>query len=178
MDFYSIVLLIAGLIFLFLGRRLFWLCAALVGLAIGLYFGRELIGPGFLGIVVGILFAVIGGWLAVKFIKIAIFIIGFLIGVLIVAGLLNMFGLEHNIWYWLALLVGGVICAALMGGFFEWGLIIATSVLGAILISDAIDGWLGLTGTVSTIILLVLLVVGIIAQRTQVGSGTPAPTGD
>ncbi len=99
--------------------------------------------------------------------KIAVWIVGFFLGVAITGGLFNMFGWAHSLWYWLALIVVGLICAVVLGLFFNWGLIVLSSFVGAIFVSDAIDGWLGIAATWSTLILLGLLVVGIVVQGVQ-----------
>ena len=114
MDLFSIGLLVAGILLLVTGRRLFWLCAALVGFAIGINFGIGLFNSPLLAWGMAILFALIGAWLAIRFVKIAVWIVGFFLGVAITGGLFNMFGWAHSLWYWLALIVVGLICAVVL----------------------------------------------------------------
>ena len=66
MDLFSIGLLVAGILLLVIGRRLFWLCAALVGFAIGINFGIDLFNSPLLAWGMAIVFALIGAWLATK----------------------------------------------------------------------------------------------------------------
>ena len=164
MDPNGIIALVAGLLLLFFGKRLFWLAAGLVAFL----FGSQLFGPyisvwwSFLiGVILGIIFA----WLSIKFIKMAAYFIAFLAGAISLPFLTGIFGIEMS-WFFLAL-IGGAIGLILVAVAFDWGLILITAWAGASAVAFGLKQWLPQDGTFEMVIFLVLMVVGVLWQASQ-----------
>lgn len=160
----GIIALVAGLLLLFFGKRLFWLAAALVAFLFGYQLFGNLLGPGLsllLAVVLGIIFA----WLAIKFIKYAAYFVAFLAGAIALPYLMGIFGIEMA-WFILAL-IGGAIGLILVAVAFDWGLILITAWAGASAITFGLQQWLSLDGTFGTVIFLVLMVVGVFWQASK-----------
>jgi len=159
--FEGMIAFIAGLVLLFFGKRMFWLAAALVAFLFGWQLFGEILGPGLsflLAAVLGVIFA----WVAIKFIKIAVYFVGALAGAIALPYLMGVFGVEMS---WLILaLIGGAIGLILVAVAFDWGLILITAWAGASAITFGLKQWMTLDGTLGTVIFLVLMVVGIFWQ--------------
>jgi hypothetical protein len=164
MDPSGVIAVIAGLLLLLFGKRLFWLAAGLVAFL----FGYQLFGnlfsiwwSLFLGLVLGIIFA----WLAIKFIKMATYFVAFLAGGIALPFLVGIFDVEMS-WFILAL-IGGVIGLILVAFAFDWGLILITAWAGASAVTFGVRQWWDLDGTFGTVVFLVLMVVGVFWQASQ-----------
>ena len=146
------------------GRKLFWLFIAAAGFLTGWQIAERIIGgPEWVGIVVGILFA-IGGALLAAFLKtIAIGVAGFLMGGSVLLGLAGWFGLDQGILAWIVYLVGEIGGAILIGMFFDWVVIILSSLGGAALIVGAFT----LDGIVRVLAFLGLFLLGIAIQASD-----------
>jgi hypothetical protein len=159
--FEGMIAFIAGLVLLFFGKRMFWLAAALVAFLFGWQLFGSILGPGLsflLAVVLGGLFA----WVAIKFIRIAVYFVGFLAGAIALPYLMGVFGVEMS---WLILiLIGGAIGLILVAVAFNWGLILITAWAGASAITFGLKQWMTLDGTLGTVIFLVLMVAGIFWQ--------------
>ena len=150
---------LAGGILLILGRKLFWLFVALVGMVSGMqaaeqYFGLQ---PYWVLLLVGLLAAVVGALLAIFFQKIAIALAGLLVGGTITAQLGAMLG-----WPTVPLVnfVGGVIGAVVLFWLFDWGLIVLSSIVGAGLIVHALND----PPQIGMLLYLGLAIIGIAIQ--------------
>ena len=160
----GIIALVAGLLLLFYGKRLFWLAAALVAFLFGWQLFGNLLGPGLSLILAGIL-GIVFAWLAIKFVKIAAYIVGFLAGAVALPFLVGIFGLEPS-WFILAL-IGGAIGLILVAVAFDWGLILITAWAGASAISFALQNWVSMSGTLGTVVFLALMIVGVFWQASR-----------
>jgi hypothetical protein len=157
-----IVSALIGVIILFFGRRLFWLCVAAVGFAAGVELAPQLIhepSP-LLALSLALLLGLIGALLAIFLQKIAIAIAGFLAGGKLGVAIAAAFFVQHAEYYWLTFLVGGVVGALLLLLLFDWALIILSSVVGAHLIQTAVV----LPATGNAILFVVLVLIGVIVQ--------------
>jgi hypothetical protein len=155
------IAIVAGVLLLFFGKRLFWLAAALVAFLFGWQFFGNLLGPEFtilLSLILGILFA----WLSIKFIKTAAYFIAFLAGAIALPFLVGIFGIDMS-WFILAG-IGGVIGLILVAVAFDWGLILVTAWAGASAITFGIEKWYILDSSMATLVFLTLLVLGIFWQ--------------
>jgi len=164
MDPIGIIAIVAGLLLLFFGKRLFWLAAALVAFLFGYQLFGTLLGVWWsllVGVILGILFA----WLSIKFIKWAAYFVAFLAGAIALPFLMGIFGVEMS-WLLLAL-IGGAIGLILVAVAFDWGLILITAWAGASAVTFGLKQWLTLDGTLGTVIFLVLMVVGVFWQASQ-----------
>jgi len=164
MDPIGIIALVAGLLLLFFGKRLFWLAAGLVAFLFGYQLFGNLFGVWWsllIGVILGIIFA----WLSIKFIKMAAYFIAFLAGAIALPFLMGIFGIEMS-WFFLAL-IGGAIGLILVAVAFDWGLVLITAWAGASAVTFGLKQWLTLDGTIGLVVFLVLMVVGVFWQASQ-----------
>ena len=164
----GIIALVAGVLLLFYGKRLFWLAAALIAFLFGWQLFGNLLGPGLSLILAGVL-GIVFAWLAIKFIKIAAYIVGFLAGAVALPFLVGIFGLDMS-WFFLAG-IGGAIGLILVAVAFDWGLILITTWAGASAISFALQNWVSMSGTFATVVFLVLMIVGVFWQASRKRKG-------
>jgi hypothetical protein len=155
----TILQVTAGLALLILGRRLFWLALAALGFVAGMTYASEFL-PGqseTAALLIGLAAGVIGALLAVFMQKIAIGAAGFLAGGYLVLGLIRLIGAEPST---LGFIVGGIVGLILIYPLFDWGLIILSSLAGALILVQTID----LTRTLSAVAFGVAFVLGLIIQ--------------
>lgn len=160
----GLIALVAGGLLLFFGKRLFWLAAALVAFLFGWQLFGDLLGPMWslvVAVVLGILFA----WLAIKFIKIAVYVVGFLAGATALPFLAGTFGVDMS--GLVLAIIGGAIGLILVAVAFDWGLILITTWAGASAVTFALQNWVSMSDTFSTVVFLVLMIVGVFWQASQ-----------
>ncbi len=157
-----LISLLLGALMLFFGRRLFWLFVAALGFAIGLQLAPQLIHnpPAWMALALGIVLGLLGAVLALLVQKIAIAIAGFLIGGHIATSLVAAFVATHAQYSGITFIIGGIVGALLLLSLFDWALIFFSSVAGAELIASNLH----FPATGATILFLGLTIVGIIAQ--------------
>lgn len=162
MDLFGVLItILVGVSLLIWGRELFWLFVAAAGFMTGLEVASRLIpGPVWIGLLLGVLFAIGAALLAVFLKTIAIGLAGFLMGGYILLSLAGLFGLDQGILAWMVYIAGGIGGAILIGMFFDWVVILLSSVGGAALVVNSFD----LHGTFLVIVFLLLLVFGIVIQ--------------
>ena len=158
----TIVGLLMGVVILFFGRKLFWLCVAAAGFALGAAIAPHIIHEpsSILGLVVALLFGVLGALLAIFLQKIAIAVLGFLAGGYLTGAIGAAFFIHSGQYYTIIFLVGGIIGTFLLLAVFDWALIVVSSLIGAHLIQSAVV----LPPTGSTILFIVLAVIGVLVQ--------------
>ena len=158
----TIVGLLMGVVILFFGRKLFWLCVAAAGFALGAAIAPHIIHEpsSILGLVVALLFGVLGALLAIFLQKIAIAVLGFLAGGYLAGAIGAAFFIHSGQYYTIIFLVGGIIGTFLLLAVFDWALIVVSSLIGAHLIQSAVV----LPPTGSTILFIVLAVIGVLVQ--------------
>jgi hypothetical protein len=152
----------AGVLLLFLGRKLFWLFVAVVGFLIGMTFAPELLPnqPDSVILTISLIAGLLGALLAALLQKVAVGLAGFAAGGYIVYYLLEFVTVNLGDYQWMAILAGGILGALLAGSMFDWALILITSASGATIISRG----LALAMPISVIVLVALLVIGVVAQ--------------
>ena len=162
-----IVRLAIGAALIVLGRKLFWLFVAAVGFAAGWVVASDLlhVQPDWLALAAGVLGALVAQFVQ----KLAIGLAGFLAGAFLAVSLATVLNFQASPFAWLALVVGGVLGAVLLGAAFEWALIGLSSLAGAVLVASALD----LSSTTHLLVLAGLFVVGVIIQS-ALGSGKGA----
>jgi uncharacterized protein DUF4203 len=151
-----------GVLILFFGRKLFWLCVAAVGFAAGVEMAPHLIhepSP-LLALTIALVLGFIGALLALFLQKIAIAIAGFFAGGKLAVAIAAAFFTQHAQYFGLTFLIGGIIGAVLLLVLFDWALIVLSAVVGAYLIESAI----ALPPTGTGILFIVLVVVGVLVQ--------------
>ena len=162
---------LAGCVLLLLGRKLFWLFVALVGMVSGMQAAEQFFGaqPYWVFLLIGLLAAVVGAMLAIFFQKVAIALAGLLVGSTITTHLGVMLG-----WPTVPLInwAGAIIGAVVLFWLFDWGLIVLSSIVGAGLIVQALDD----PPQVGMLIYLGLAIIGIAIQtvlKTHKGARPP-----
>jgi hypothetical protein len=152
--------LILGIGLLLAGRKLFWLFIA----AAGFFAGVELInrfwhGPEWLSIVVGLVVGLLFALLAMGLKTVAIGIAGFFLGGSALLSLATAFGMERGLF--ILYIIGGILGIIFISVFFDWALIIISSLAGASMIAQTLDMHRVL---VSGVIFILLFLVGIAVQ--------------
>jgi hypothetical protein len=166
----GILALVAGILLLFYGRRLFWLAAALIAFLFSWQFLSNFSDPNTLILVVSVVAGVVFAWLAIKFVRIAAYVIGFLAGAVSFYFLADLFGLEIN--FLLLVLIGGVVGLVLILAAFDWGLILLTAWAGASAVMIGLRDLLNFEDiTFGTVLLTALMILGIGWQASRKRAG-------
>ncbi len=167
MDLIALILSVAaGVLLLFAGRKFFWLAAALVAFLFTYILFERFFGGGWLGLIVALLVGALFVWLAIKYIRVAGFIVGALAGSVALPLILNLFGIDWG-WFLMAGL-GALIGFLLMRFLFNWGLILLTSWAGASYVAERLEDQLSLGTAIATLLFVVLLAAGIFVQSRQI----------
>ena len=151
-----------GVVILFFGRRLFWLCLAAVGFAAGVEIAPYMIhepSP-VLALTIALVLGFVGALLALFLQKIAIAIAGFFAGGKLAIAIAAALFAQTGQYFGLTFLIGGIIGAILLLVVFDWALIVLSAVVGAHLIQSAI----GLPPTGAGILFVALMAIGIVVQ--------------
>ena len=161
-----------GVVVLFFGRKLFWLCVAAVGFAAGVEVAPHLVHEPsvVLQLSVAVVFGFIGALLAMFLQKVAIAIAGFLAGGKLAVALVTAFVVRGANYPGVTFIIGGIIGAILLLTLFDWALIVLSSLVGAHLIQNTIV----LPPSGSTILFIGLVAVGILVQAAALRGSRPA----
>lgn len=153
---------IIGLVVLFLGRKLFWLCVAAVGFAAGVEIAPHVAQQPtpVLQLSIAIVLGFVGALLALLLQKVAVALVGFAAGGRLAVGITGSFFVDYANYYWLTFILGGVVGALLLLALFDWAVIIASALIGAHLVVRAFV----LPQTGATILLVVLAAIGVAVQ--------------
>ncbi|MEY2481144.1 MAG: hypothetical protein QOI04_2071 [Verrucomicrobiota bacterium] len=154
-----------GAVILFFGRKIFWLFVAAVGFAAGIEIAPHLVhepSP-MLALTFALVLGFMGALFALFLQKIAIGVVGFLVGGRLAVAMVAAFFLSYAHYDFITFLVGGIIGAILLLALFDWALIFFSAVEGAHLIQSAVP----LPATGSTILLVALSVLGIVVQASM-----------
>jgi Domain of unknown function (DUF4203) len=157
-----IVSALIGVIILFFGRRLFWLCVAALGFAAGVQLAPQLVHEpsALLQLSFAVLLGFIGALLALFLQKLAVALAGFIAGGRLAIGLAATFFVQYTAHSWLIFVIGGMIGALLLLLLFDWALIFISALIGAHLITEAFT----LPQTGHVLLFTVLVITGVIAQ--------------
>lgn len=160
--------IVFGLFETLLGRRLFWLFAAIGGFLIGWYFLDALSGVGWGGrLGIGIVLAIVLAVVAHKRLKLAIAIAGFMIFGAVGVKWFEYLGVDVTMGsgaFWAVFLVAGVVAAALLAYFFDRTLIALSSLSGGGATAMGIDNFVSLPKWANAVIAVVLVVGGVFFQ--------------
>ena len=151
--------LVAGVLLLFFGRRLFWLFVAVIGFMAGWYFaagswyhatpeGR---------IIVALACGLIGLVLALVLQKVAVALAGFFVGFHVAANLLGWHASVPHAGQLLVLVAAGVVAAVLALMLFDFALILLSAIAGGQLILDNVPLHLGADARILALVLLVVV---------------------
>ena len=158
----TIVGVLIGVVILFFGRKLFWLCVAAVGFAVGVKIAPLLVNESssLLALLIALIFGVLGALLAFFLQKVAIAVLGFLAGGKLATAIAASFFVHYAQYSTIIFVIGGIIGAILLLAVFGWALIVVSSFIGAYLIQSAIV----LPPTGSTLVFIGLAILGIFVQ--------------
>ncbi len=158
-----------GIIVLFFGRKLFWLCVFAVGFLAGIELAPHLVtepSP-LLELAIALVLGVLGALLAFLLQKIAVAVVGFLAGGKLASAIAAAFFVHYSEYSTIIFVVGGLIGAMLLLFLFDWALIVVSSFIGAHMIQNAIV----LPPSGSTIVFLGLAVIGTLVQAASLRRG-------
>ena len=157
----SVISLILGVALLVAGRKLFWLFVGAAGFVTGMQLATQFWqGPELLAIIIGLVVGVIFALLAIFLQSVAIGIAGFLAGGYVLTVLAGMIGLNQGAFSWIVYIIGGIIGVLLVIFLFDWAIITLSSLAGASLITQA----LFLPSGIGGVIFIVLVIVGVVIQ--------------
>jgi len=158
----TIVGVLIGVVILFFGRKLFWLCVAAVGFAVGVEIAPLLVNESssLLALLIALVFGVLGALLALFLQKVAIAVLGFLAGGKLATAIAAAFFVHYVQYSTFTFVAGGIIGAILLLAMFGWALIVVSSFIGAYLIESAIV----LPPTGSTLVFIGLAILGMFVQ--------------
>ena len=159
----NIIQILFGVVLLLLGRRLFWVFVAGAGFLWGLFLAREYLNfsEEWQVLLAGLAAGLLGALLAVFLQKLAIGLAGAIAGAYLMMVLFESLGTEE--WSWVGLIIGAVVGCLLLIMLFDWALIVLSSLLGALVIVDAVD----LERDVELLVFAGALIVGLLAQAAQ-----------
>ena len=153
--------LLLGAVLLVAGRKLFWLFVGIIGFVTGMQLAaRFWNGPEWTAIIIGVIVGIIFALLAVFIEALAIGVAGFLAGGFILTAFTNMLGLNDGFLFWILYAIGGIIGLVLILLLFDWALIILSALAGASLIVQSFVPGGGTAG----LIFILLFVLGILIQ--------------
>ncbi len=124
--------LVLGGALLVAGRKLFWLFVGVAGFVTGIELTtRFWHGSAALAVIVGLVVGVIFALLAIFLQTIAIGVAGFLAGGYILTVLAGMLGISSGGSFWIIYIVGGILGVLLVAFLFDWAIITLSSLAGA-----------------------------------------------
>jgi hypothetical protein len=154
--------ILAGIILLVSGRRLYWLFVGIVGFGLGVavasYFMKS--EPLWLILLIALAAGVAGALLARTLQTLVLVVAGFLAGGYALATLFKLLKFNLPAETWVLYLVGGIIGVSLVLFLFEWALMILSSVTGAALMVDAFKP----VPQVTIVLFLILACAGVLFQ--------------
>lgn len=158
----NIINLVLGVVLLTTGKKLYWLFVAVVGFVIGLTFATQYVklNPSWLVYVVALGAGVIGAVLATFLQRLAIALVGFIVGGYGALYLSTLIGGSAQPFNWMAFIIGGIVGLLLVASVFDWALYLLSAWAGATLVTEAIS----LQAQLGLILFFVLFVLGVIIQ--------------
>jgi hypothetical protein len=155
----SVALVVAGLILVFLGRRLFWFFVGVVGFVFGFRFGLTVFSDSTMTLVLAAAVGVIAALLSVVLEKVLIVLTGAAAGWLLFVRLAEILGAGPQLTPILPI-VGAVLFAVVSLLVFDVALIVISSLSGAALVLEPF----ALVGTMELVLFVALAAVGIATQ--------------
>jgi hypothetical protein len=166
MDIVALTMLALGVFVWLFGNRM-WLLGAGAGALLGFALLNWVpsLNTGWLGffIVAGlaVLFGVLG-FIGKAFTKLIAMVVGFIGAGALAVAFMGMLNLDLGLFTWLVALVAGLVGAMVLSRFINWGLIIFASLFGSMLVVRGAMPFLSfLTGTIGSIVVVVLTILGI-----------------
>ena len=162
-----VVTIVLGAAALFFGLRLFWLFAAVVGFAVGwwlvgLVFQGSSVLHVIVGLIAGLVLAILTRWLGKWAVRIVAGLAGFVMLPMLLGNLGMLGGLSQFIWAMLGFVLGFVFAVFMA----DWAVIILSALLGAALVMTGVGKLLPALNTpvVQLIGSFVLIIAGALFQ--------------
>lgn len=151
-----------GFFLLMFGQRFFWLTAGFVAFLYGWKVLSDLFGSGWITFLLAMGLGLGLTWLAVRFIRVVAYLLGFLVGAIVSINLSNILGFEFHLY--LLILLGGFIGIAIMAMAFEWALVLFTAWAGTAMIMVGVREWIHPEGVLASIVFGLLMLLGVLWQ--------------
>jgi hypothetical protein len=160
--FVNLLYLLIGLLFLTVGRKLFWLFVGLLGFLLAFNWADQNVtsDPAWLAFVIALIIGVLGSFLATFLQRLAAGLAGFVAGGWILLSILRLINWPVGDFSWIPFVLGGIIGGVLALVLFDCALIVLSSFAGASLIVEALD----FTRIMEIGLFLFLILVGIAIQ--------------
>lgn len=154
--------ILEGICLLTLGRKLFWLFVALIGFQVGAFVAARVFThqPEWLVLAIAIGVGIVGGLLAIFLQQLVVAAVGFFAGGYLGIALLELSNLDSGALTLLAFITGGIIGAIVIVALFDWALIILSSLVGALTLTEVFLP----RHALALLALVVLFIVGVILQ--------------
>lgn len=161
--FFQILIGIGMLLF---GRKLFWVFAAGVGfITAATWASRAFMGRSdVIVLLIALAAGVVGGLVAMFIRWLGIGLAGFLGGGYLVFSLLALFSLDPGGLSWILYVLGGVIGVILFSIFFDWTLIILSSISGAVILTQSLIRPFSIPRPLGLIMIAIMIILGIVVQ--------------
>ena len=160
-----IVLVIAGLVLAFAGRRFLWLLIGIAGFMLGYTLATIFLPAGLFALLIGVVIGLIGAFLATRFVKLFLYIAGFVLMGVVLMAIGGVFGLNGLVIQLLLFVVGGVIGLALVKFAFNLSIIVISALGGAAMVMQGLPALLNTDpGPLNLLIGIVVAVAGFIVQ--------------
>jgi MFS family permease len=158
--------IVLGIILLTVGKKLYWLLAAVVGFVIGLVLATQYVqlDPPWLIYIVAFCAGVIGAVLGIYVQRLAISLVGFIVSGYGALYLVGLMGIKAQPFNWMAFIIGGIVGLLLVASVFDWALYMLSAWAGATLITRTLTEGVGVNETLGLVIFFVLFVAGMIIQ--------------
>ncbi|HEX9732663.1 MAG TPA: DUF4203 domain-containing protein [Thermoanaerobaculia bacterium] len=167
--------LAVGAVLLLWGRRLYWLALGGLGFVLGLALAQELLDlDAGVELILAVVAGLAGAVLAVVAQKIAVTVGGFVIGAVLAYHAASPWAADLGWGIWWIALLGAVVGVCFAAFLFEAALIVVSSLVGALLITQGLD----LERGHETWVFLVLLAIGVMVQSRSRSRARRAPRDD
>ena len=154
--------MIAGLLLVLFGRRLFWIFVGAVGFFAGLRYGGIVfsdLGEGTL-ILLSLALGVVGALLAIVLQRVAVMLAGGVAGGILAVRLAPLIGLHTEAGQWMAFVVVAALVAVVLSVIFDPALIVLSALMGAYMMAEAMN----VAPSVEFVALVILFGVGLFVQ--------------
>ena len=158
----DLITLVLGIVLLTTGKKLYWLFVGVIGFIIGLALATQFVHlqTWWLVYVVALVAGIIGAVLAFFLQRLAISLVGFIVGGYGAMQVTELLGVNAEPNTWMAFIVGGIVGLLLVSSVFNWALYLLSTWAGATLVVKAI----GLDGGVGLVLFFALFVLGMVIQ--------------
>ena len=157
-----ILTILIGFVVLVMGRQIFWVFIAGIGFALGLIYGEQFYAgqPDWMIFAISSIIAILGAVLAYTLQRLAGAIAGFVSGWYIANLLMGYFRVDFGQFDEIAPIIVGIIFAVLILAYFDWSVIIISSLAGSAIIVSGMR----LPGNTELALLITFAIVGIVIQ--------------